>query len=106
MAEESPKPPHRTIFDRALKPGAGCTLYHYCSTLTFLSVLESGALRFSDAKMMNDSEEGRYGYALFERAANKLLEEANDNPSLEGLTPHFLDRIDGYLSPKQLHSLG
>lgn len=104
MTEQNPRPHHPTVFDRVFKPSTGCTLYHYCSTPTFLSVLESGALRFSDANMMNDSEEGRYGYTLFERAANELLELAKNKPSLEGLESDFFDHVDACLSPKQLHS--
>lgn len=104
MDEESPKHYLPTVFERVFKSGPGCTLYHYCSTPSFLSILESGALRFSDANMMNDSEEGRYGYALFERAANDLLKLAEEEPSLEGLTPDFFDHVDAWLSPKQLHS--
>lgn len=104
MTEESPTPHHPTVFDRVLKPGVGCRLYHYCGTATFLSVLESGALRFSDANMMNDSEEGRYGYALFQRAANELLELKKEKPGLEGLDSDFFDQVDACLSPKQLHS--
>jgi hypothetical protein len=104
LTEESADPHHPTIFDRVFKPDTGSTLYHYCSTPTFLSILQNGALRFSDANMMNDSEEGRYGYRLFERAANELLEQAKKKPSLEGLEPDFFDRLDACLSPKQLHS--
>ena len=104
MAEESETPRHPTIFDRVFKPETGCRLYHYCSTPTFLSVLQNGALRFSDVNMMNDGEEGRYGYTLFEQAANELLKLAKDQVSLDGLGPDFFDQVDSYLSPKQLHS--
>lgn len=93
-----------TIYDRVFRPPANCVLYHYCSTPTFLSVLEYGSLRFSDANMMNDAEECRYGYALFERAANVLLEMVKDKPQLEGLTADFFDRVDAYLSPKQFNN--
>lgn len=54
--------------------------------------------------MMNDGSEGRYGYSLFEKAANALLSEVDDNPTLSDLTPKFFDEIDSYFSPKQLHS--
>ncbi|GAA4717224.1 DUF2971 domain-containing protein [Sphingomonas lutea] len=93
-----------TVFRRLYRPGGGTPLYHYCNTPSFLAILESGKLRFSDANMMNDGSEGRYGYALFERAANALLDMATDNPVLEGLDAAFFDKIDAYLSPKQLHS--
>ena len=53
---------------------------------------------------MNDSEEGRYGYSLFERAANILLKKSKEHPALDGLSSDFFDEVDAYLSPKQLHS--
>ncbi len=104
MGEENVEPALRTVFDRVFKPGRGSTIYHYCNTSTLLSVLKTDALWFSDANMMNDSEEGRYGYALFERAANALLKIAKDKPALEGLTPDFFNHVDDYLSPRQLRS--
>lgn len=91
-----------TVYDRVFKPAAGCFLYHYCSTPTFLSIVTSGTVRFSDANMMNDSAEGRYGYALFEQAANDLLAMVGQKPILEGLSGEFFAKVDGYLSPSQL----
>lgn len=93
-----------SVYNRVFKPTPDCTLFHYCSTPTFLSILSSDRMRFSDANMMNDSGEGRYGYELFERAASDLLELAKDKPALDGLTPDFLDQVDAYLSPKQFVS--
>ena len=95
---------HETVFRRLYKAGSGARLYHYCNSASFLAIVQTGRLRFSDANMMNDGSEGRYGYALFEQAANALLEIVSDNPMLEGLDASFFDRIDEYLSPKQLRS--
>lgn len=103
MTEKEPAE-HETAFRRLYKAGAGERLYHYCSSASFLAVVQSGRLRFSDANMLNDGSEGRYGYALFERAANALLQGSSDHPMLEGLDEGFFDRIDEYLSPKQLRS--
>jgi hypothetical protein len=93
-----------TTYDRVFRPSQECTLYHYCSTATLLSILEHGKLRFSDINMMNDPQEWRYCYELFERAAGSLLEMVPDKAALEGLDTDFLDRVDSYLSPKQLYS--
>lgn len=93
-----------TVFDRVMTPAPGTNYFHYCSSATFLAIGEGGRLRFSDANMMNDGSEGRYGYALFERAANQLLEEIGTHPALEGLSSGFFDKIDEWLSPKQLYS--
>lgn len=94
----------QTVFDRVYKPTADAVLYHYCSTPTLLSILEGGKLRFSDVNMMNDPYESQYGYSLFERAATALLKMVPERPALSGLTTDFFDRVDDYLSPKQLRS--
>lgn len=61
-------------------------------------------MRFSDVNMMNDVSEWAYSYGLFEAAANALLEMVPEKRALEGLTTDFFDKVDDYLSPKQLHS--
>jgi len=102
MADPDPKV--GSTYDRVLKPAPETLLYHYCNTQTLLSILEHEKLRFSDINMMNDPREWGYCYELFERAANALLEMVPDNPALDGLETGFLDRIESYLSPKQLKS--
>lgn len=92
------------VYDRMFNPPEGCVLHHYCSTESFLAIVGSGRLRFSDVNMMNDAEEGRYGYALFEEAATSLIQEVADKPALDGLNVDFFDRVDRYLSPSQLAS--
>jgi Protein of unknown function (DUF2971) len=104
VTEEDTNPSIGTTYDRVLNPGSEGVLYHYCSTPTFLSIVQTGKLRFSDINMMNDINESGYGYGLFESAANALLELAAQKPALEGLDTAFLDNVDDYLSPKQLIS--
>jgi hypothetical protein len=91
-------------YDRILHPGPETVLYHYCSTATLLAILEYGKLRFSDINMMNDPREWRYCYELFEQAATALLKMVPDRAPLDGLDTSFFDRVDDYLSPKQLNS--
>ncbi|MEQ1551632.1 DUF2971 domain-containing protein [Sphingorhabdus sp.] len=93
-----------TVYDRVFKPGPDCILYHYCSSATFLSILETGKMRFGDVNMMNDVSEWGYCYRLFESAANALLDLIPEKPALEGLNADFFDKVDDYLSPKQLYS--
>lgn len=93
-----------TTYDRIFKPERDSVLYHYCSTATLLSILEHGKLRFSDLNMMSDPQEWRYSYELFERAASALLDMVPERASLEGLDTDFFNRVDDYLSPKQLNS--
>ena len=101
--EDDPAIKSKTSFARVMKPGEESVLYHYCDTATWLAILESDSLRFSDINMMNDPNEWAYCYDLFERAANSLLiGKARKAP--EGFDENFLDLVDGYLSPKQLHS--
>lgn len=95
---------YASTYDRILIPGAETVLYHYCSTATLLSILEHGKLRFSDINMMNDPREWRYCYELFEQAATALLKMVPDRAALDGLDTSFFDRVDDYLSPKQLNS--
>ncbi|MEH6660819.1 MAG: DUF2971 domain-containing protein [Parasphingorhabdus sp.] len=104
MKKKKSEKDHSTVYNRVFNPQPGCTLYHYCSSSTLLSILEHGKLRFSDINMMNDPREWGYAYELFERAANALLEMVPDHAALEGLDAGFLDEVDAYLSPKQLIS--
>ena len=104
MTGEDTNPSIGTTYDRVLNAGSDCILYHYCSTATFLSIVQTEKLRFSDVNMMNDVNEWGYGYGLFESAANALLELVPQKPALEGLDRTFLDSVDDYLSPKQLKS--
>lgn len=87
-----------------MTPAAGKNYFHYCNSATLLAIGERGCLRFSDANMMNDGSEGRYGYGLFESAANQLLDEISTYPALEGLSSEFFDKVDEWLSPKQFYS--
>lgn len=54
-------------------------------------------LRLSDVNMMNDYAEGRWGYRLFEKAANAVLEM-----KIPGLDEVFLEKIDEIIAPTQL----
>ncbi|WP_242153290.1 DUF2971 domain-containing protein [Sphingomonas sp. BAUL-RG-20F-R05-02] len=104
MTEEDATPSLPTIHDRVFRPDPNAALYHYCSTATFLAVVEGGKLRFSDVNMMNDARETAYGYGVFESAATAALKLARQKPELDGLDVKFLDSVDAYISSKQLIS--
>ena len=104
MKQTKSEPKVGTVYDRVFKPSPESVLYHYCSTATLLSILENDKLRFSDVNMMNDPQEWRYCYELFERSANTLLKMVPDRAALEGLDTDFFDKVDDYLSPKQFIS--
>jgi Protein of unknown function (DUF2971) len=62
------------ILERIYEPADGELLYHYCSSETFLAICQGKKLRFSDLYSMNDFLEIRWGYAIWEEAASRLLE--------------------------------
>lgn len=69
-------------------------LYHYCSPETFLAVIQSRTIRFSDLHLLNDVEEGRYGYYVFVEAANKILGKADVNPLYHDISKELIERVD------------
>lgn len=84
--------------ERVFEPSDDQIIYHYCSNETFLAICETKTLRLSDVNMMNDYAEGRWGYHLFEKAANALLAQ-----KISGLNEDFFDKVDEIISPIQLH---
>ena len=43
------------------------TLYHYCSTKSFLDIISSRAIRLSSLSLSNDTMEGQLVSRIFER---------------------------------------
>lgn len=78
--------------------GNDLIFYHYCSSDTFLSICTGKKLRFSDMHSMNDFLEGTWGYELFIKVVNSLLEQ--NIVSLE-----FVDSVDQILHDASLHHL-
>lgn len=70
---------------RFFQPADGTLLYHYCSPETFLAICSGKKLRFCDIHSMNDYMEMHWGYEVWIKAANKLLDD---------LGKEYLDRID------------
>lgn len=68
------------------------TLFHYCSTETFLSIVQNKCLWFSDINTMNDYGEMHWGYENFEIAAGQVMETVGRE---------FLDKIDEILHKSQ-----
>jgi hypothetical protein len=56
------------------------TMYHYCSAQTFLSIIQNRTIRFSDINLLNDAEEGRWGYGIFIEARNGTIVPFLDMP--------------------------
>lgn len=55
------------------RPDKHPVLYHYCSTNTFLNIIQRRCLWLSDVNTMNDYGEMHWSYRLFVEAANTVL---------------------------------
>jgi len=71
-------------------------IYHYCTTDTFLSIIDSKTIWTSDINTMNDFGEVHWGYDRFIEAANRVIDTVGKD---------FLDEIDSRLSETQLNIL-
>jgi hypothetical protein len=69
-------------------------MYHYCSGATFQSIIENRTIRYSDINLLNDAEEGRWGYDIFLQAAKRILDRANIPEILPIIPVEFIDLID------------
>jgi hypothetical protein len=58
------------------------TLYHYTSLAGMLGIIESGVLRASDIRYMNDSAELRHTLDLMVNQVTRRLVAGTDNPTL------------------------
>lgn len=70
------------------KPDDETTLYHYCSADTFLAICQGKKIRFTDLNSMNDADEMKWGYSIWEAAATKLYPVVGRD---------FLDSVDEIL---------
>jgi hypothetical protein len=91
------------LVTRIYKPKAQDILYHYCSVETFAAIAEHKTIRFSDVNMMNDFNETRYGYEVFEEAANRILKDEVLLKKFPDFDRNVLDKIDEVVSSYQLY---
>ena len=61
----------------------------------------SGRIRFTDINTLNDAEEMRWGYSIFEEAASKLIKLAKKKTKLGALDKDFFDKVDEIIAPLQ-----
>ena len=82
-------------------------IYHYCSAETLLAIVQNKTLRFSDINMLNDAEEGWWGYRIFEEAATNVINRTGLPKEacalIEGLDKTFVDKIDTLWSTSGLN---
>ena len=69
-------------------------MFHYCSSATLHSVIMNRTIRFSDINLLNDAEEGRWGYDVFLQAAKRLLDRESIPEIIPVIPVDFIDRID------------
>lgn len=71
------------------------TLYHYCTTNTFHSIISNNSIRLSSMSLSNDALEGK----MVHRAFSELAKSYSTPSDLDGVIPLFLneinDRYDG-----------
>lgn len=82
------------LINRLKHPKDEGVMYHYCSAETFHSIITNKTLRFSDINLLNDAEESRWGYEIFLKAANRILERTNIPKLLPVIPADFVDRVD------------
>ena len=90
------------LHQRLHQPLADTVLYHYCSADTLLAIIQSKSIRMSDANMMNDYAEGRYGYGVFEEAASEILKDEQTQKVFPDFNGEFFDKVDEVVSGLQL----
>ena len=86
------------IPERLFEPSDERVLYHYCSPEAFVSIVKNKTVRFSDINMMNDAEEGRWGYQVWLEIANKLLAPGPQMGLPEPVGLDFIDAVDSFWS--------
>jgi hypothetical protein len=91
------------LFNRVRPKNTRGTIYHYCSPETFLTILEKKTIRFSDINLLNDAEEGRYGYNVFEEAADRLIKHKDLPDTVPKIPLEFMEQVDRRWSPMSLY---
>jgi hypothetical protein len=78
------------------------TVYHYCSAETFLNIIRNRTVRFSDVNLLNDAEEGRWGYDVFIESVNRVLRRERIPDEFPNISKEFVDVVDSLWSKFQL----
>lgn len=63
------------LYSRLFKPKRNDLIYHYCSAETFNAICINKSIRLCDIFSMNDFMEMHWGYSIWEKVANNLMEE-------------------------------
>lgn len=90
------------LMDRLYLPNKEETIFHYCSAETLQAIATYGTLRFTDINMLNDEQEVRWAYSIFEEAATRLIKRLGVSNATPEINVSFIDLIDSIISPIQL----
>lgn len=90
------------LMDRLYLPNKEETIFHYCSAETLQAIATYGTLRFTDINMLNDEQEVRWAYSIFEEAATRLIKRLGVRDTAPEISISFIDSIDEIISPIQL----
>lgn len=71
------------------------TLYHYCSTETFLAIAESKSIRLSSLSLSNDTDEGKLVARVFSRMAEQDALGPRDTEQLKAKLNLLEELSDG-----------
>lgn len=82
------------LVSRLHNPNSEEILYHYCSSETLLAILTGEKIRFTDANLLNDAFEGRWGYRVFEQAADRILKREGIPEAVPRVEKAFFDKVD------------
>lgn len=63
------------LYSRTFKPKKNDLIYHYCSAETLHAICTYKCIRLCDIFTMNDFLEMHWGYSIWEKVANNLIEE-------------------------------
>jgi len=72
----------RLFFERFLKPDPPKQLYHYTSGAALLAIIDSGALRLSEIRYLNDTAEFSYTLEMVREHLSKLAQSDGDTKAL------------------------
>ena len=78
------------------EPSNHPTIYHYCSTSTFLSIIDRRCLWLSDLNTMNDYGEMHWSYDMFIAAVNMVIDVIGED---------FIQEVDKIVSESQTRIL-
>lgn len=90
------------LMNRLYLPNSEETIFHYCSAETLQAIATYGTLRFTDINMLNDAQEVRWAYSIFEEAATRLIKRLGVPDTAPEISISFIESIDEIISPMQL----